>query len=84
MKNSLDNHQIRPPNLIDEKSKLYEQDLIKWKIIKWGSENGMNYYNLTGFNPNPQTTKEEGTLRYKKKWGGRRTDYWIIIGVKNE
>lgn len=36
MKNSLDNYQIRPPNLMDEKSKLYEQDLqllIKEKLV---------------------------------------------------
>lgn len=57
---------------------LYSHDLIKWKIIEWGVQNKMNYYNLAGFNPNPKNQKEEGILRYKKKWGGKRYDFCII------
>lgn len=62
----------------DKSSVLYSQDLIKWKIIEWGVENNMNWYNLAGFNPNPSNSKEEGILRFKKKWGGKRFDYYGI------
>jgi len=65
-------------SLLDTKNKLYSQDLIKWKIIQWGIENKMKYYNLAGVNPEPESKKEEGILRYKKKWGGKKYDYWII------
>jgi len=63
---------------IDTTEKLYAQDLIKWKIIEWGVDNKMNWYDLTGFNPNPTSKKEEGLLRYKKKWGGKQYGIWII------
>ena len=65
----------------DKNQKLYSQDLIKWKIIEWGVLNKMKYYNLAGFNPEPQSAKEKGIFRYKKKWGGIRTNYWIIRGL---
>lgn len=64
----------------DSKNNLYSQDLLKWKIIEWGKNNDMKYYNLAGFNPNPQSPKEEGIFKYKKKWGGKRYDFWRIIG----
>jgi len=62
----------------DLTNNLYSQDQIKWEIIEWGIKHKMNYYNLAGFNPNPKSKKEEGILRYKKKWGGKRYDYCII------
>ena len=62
----------------DKKNNLYSQDLIKWKIIEWGIDNKMNYYNLAGFNPNPISEKEKGILRYKKKWRGEQISYWLI------
>lgn len=62
----------------DYVNKLYSQDLIKWKIIEWGVQRKMNYYDLAGANPNPTSEKEKGILRYKKKWGGKRYDYNII------
>lgn len=62
----------------DYSNKLYSQDLIKWKIIEWGIEHKMHWYDLSGFNPYPQTTKEEGILRYKKKWGGQEYFQYII------
>ena len=63
---------------MDKEQKLYAQDLIKWKIIEWGIENKKFYYNFAGFNPNPQSEKEIGILKYKKKWGGKKYYYWII------
>ncbi len=59
----------------DTSNHYYSQDLLKWKIIEWGIENKMLYYNLSGFNPEPQSAKEEGIFRYKKKWGGKRYDF---------
>jgi hypothetical protein len=63
---------------IDRKNHYYSQDLIKWKIIEWGIENNLKYYNLTGFNPNPSTEKEKGILRYKEKWGGQPYYFYRI------
>ena len=68
----------------DWKNKLYSQDLIKWKIIQWGVKNKMKYYNLAGANPNPKSPKEEGILRFKKKWGGEKYNYWILSRGMNE
>ena len=62
----------------DATEKLYSQDLLKWKIIEWGIENKQRFYDLSGFNPNPVSEKEEGILRYKKKWGGKQYDYWLV------
>jgi len=63
----------------DTLQNLYAQDLIKWKIIEWGIKNNMNYYDLTGFNPEPISKKEEGITRYKKKWGGESYFYYRIL-----
>lgn len=62
----------------DYLQKLYSQDLIKWKIIEWGVENKMNYYDLAGANPEPVSEKENGIIRYKKKWGGTKYNYHLI------
>lgn len=62
----------------DTEEKLYAQDLIKWKIIEWGMNHKMKWYDLSGANPVPKSKKEEGILEYKKKWGGIQKDYWII------
>lgn len=64
----------------DTANNLYSQDLIKWKIIEWGLENKMRYYDLAGVNPNPKSGKEKGILRFKQKWGGKQYFYW---GIKN-
>lgn len=62
----------------DYELKLYSQDLIKWKIIEWGIENNMKYFDLAGYNPHKKTAKEEGIKRYKAKWGGVSKPYWFI------
>jgi len=62
----------------DTLEKLYSQDLLKWKIIEWGTLNNQKFYDLSGFNPNPTTKKEEGILQYKKKWGGHQKDFWHL------
>ena len=67
----------------DTLEKLYSQDLIKWKIIEWGKKNNMKYYDLTGFNPNPISKKEEGIQKYKRKWGGKAHYYYRILQKPN-
>ncbi|CUR50989.1 Putative acyl-CoA N-acyltransferase [Nitrosotalea devaniterrae] len=62
----------------DTEEKLYAQDLIKWKIIEWGIDHKMKWYDLSGVNPIPKSKKEEGILEYKKKWGGIQKNYWIM------
>ena len=56
-------------------NKLYANDILKWHIIKWGSEQGYRYYDLTGVNSAPQTPKEQGIYQFKAKWGGRLVIY---------
>lgn len=60
---------------LDLENRYYAQDLLKWKIIEWGINNKCKFFDLAGVNPNPQNKKEEGILRYKKKWGGVFTIY---------
>jgi len=67
----------------DTKNNLYSQDLLKWKIMEWGIKNKMKYYDLTGFNPEPISKKEEGIIRYKKKWGGIPHYYYRILNKPN-
>ncbi len=62
----------------DKEEKLYTQDLLKWRIIEWGIDHKMSWFDLAGANPNPQNKKEEGILRYKRKWGGDLYNYYII------
>lgn len=63
---------------LDTSEKLYSQDLLKWKIMEWGIQNNQKFYDLSGANPNPINEKEEGILKYKKKWGGKQYDYWLV------
>lgn len=69
---------------IDETEKFYSQDLIKLKIIEWGIKNKLNYYDLSGFNPNFESKKEEGIMLYKKKWGGTKLPYFIMTKIPNK
>lgn len=62
----------------DYENNLYSQDQIRWEIIKWGIKNKMQYYDLAGFNPSSPSQKESGIQRYKKKWGGKKHDFFNI------
>ena len=63
---------------LDQKEKLYSQDLLKWTIIKWAKSKNLKYFDLSGINPNPLTDKEKGIFRYKQKWGGELIKYNTI------
>lgn len=62
----------------DMENRTYAQDLLKWNIIQWGKRTNAHYYDLTGVNPYPVTSKESGILRYKQKWGGNWVKYNLI------
>jgi hypothetical protein len=56
--------------------KIYEGDLIKWEIMKWGHQEGCRIYDLAGVDPAPPAqSKAEGIRRFKEKWGGRLVVY---------
>jgi len=62
----------------DLENNLYSMDLLKWNIIEWGIQNNMKFYDLAGFNPNPISKKEIGIAQYKKKWGGKKYDFFYL------
>lgn len=56
-------------------NKLYAAELVKWEVIKWGNENNMRFYDLTGVELNAVDEKSKGIFRFKEKWGGDLTEY---------
>ena len=60
------------------KNKIYAQDLIKNHIIQYFKNTNIKYYDLSGFNPNPTTKKEENIKNFKSKFGGKIFKYKII------
>ncbi|MFA5165763.1 MAG: hypothetical protein WC449_00455 [Candidatus Paceibacterota bacterium] len=59
-------------------NKLPDNDFLKWEIIKWGHANGFKYYDLAGCNPNAlKGSKEYNIYRFKKKWGGILSPYYV-------
>lgn len=62
----------------DIQNRTYAHDLLKWNIVQWGKKTKADYYDLTGINPYPTTSKESGILRYKQKWGGNWIKYNLI------
>ena len=70
-------------------NKIYEGDLIKWGIMKWGHSTGCRIYDLAGVDPAPSPkSKAEGIRRFKEKWGGQLVVYPLYIktftGVKQD
>lgn len=55
--------------------KLPGQDVLHWEIMLRAKALGCHTFDLAGVNPNPQTSKEQGIMRFKKKWGGRYVEY---------
>jgi len=60
------------------KEKLYAGDLIKWEVLRWGSQRGYRMFDLAGINPNPGTEKERRIRQFKEKWGGRYQPYLTL------
>lgn len=60
---------------LDRENKLYCTDLLRWKIIEWGTQNNYKYYDLSGIKLFNRSQKEDGIYRNKKKWGGSLIEY---------
>jgi len=59
--------------------RMYEGDLIRWEIIRWGHASGHRVYDLAGVAPDPVAgSKEAGIFRFKKKWGGKLHSYPLM------
>jgi len=59
-------------------NKIYVGDFVKWHIIKWGHENGYEYFDLNGveiYKINKGYKKALSIYRYKSKWGGSLVTY---------
>jgi len=57
--------------------KIPAQDLLHWEMILAAKRLGCRIFDLAGINPNPKDSKEEGIRRFKEKWGGRYTEYYV-------
>ena len=62
-------------------SKLYPNDLLKWHVIKWGSENKCNFFNLAGVELESTSTRAAGIFRYKAKWGGELVKFHVYTRI---
>jgi len=64
--------------------KLYGSDLIKWEVLRWGSQQGCRAFDLAGVSPKPQTAKEQGIRQFKEKWGGLFQSYYTVSSRVSE
>jgi len=55
--------------------KLPAQDLLHWHQIRLAKEDGSNYFDFAGVNPNPANAKEAGIKNFKSKWGGQYVEF---------
>lgn len=49
--------------------KIPVQDLLHYEVIKFHKKMGDVYFDIAGFNPEPESTKELNIRRFKEKWG---------------
>ena len=68
---------------IDRKNLTFGSDLIKWHLIKWGHKNNFSYFDLSGVEFSPETSKEKGIFNFKKKWGGNLMEWYHYTFMKN-
>jgi hypothetical protein len=61
------------PKAVNER--IPAQDLLHWEMFLTAKKLGCHTFNLAGVNPKPNAPKEEGILRFKKKWGGQYVEY---------
>ena len=54
---------------------LHEGDVLCWEMIKWAKEQGVRYFNMTGFDIDPKNSRQQGIRRFKSKWGGECVYY---------
>lgn len=56
---------------MEHESKLPAQDLLHWEFMLHHKRLGDAKFNMAGFNPTPENSKELGIRRFKEKWGGQ-------------
>lgn len=59
---------------------IYPIDTLRLHGMLLGKTLNCNYYDLAGFNPKPETQKEIGIARNKKKWNGIEMTYYLQSG----
>ncbi|HET6865344.1 MAG TPA: GNAT family N-acetyltransferase [Solirubrobacteraceae bacterium] len=50
------------------------QDQLHWHVLSEHRASGERLFDVAGFNPAPESPKEEGIARFKRKWGGVETE----------
>ena len=58
--------------------KMFGPDMLKWHIINWAHDLGYQSFDLAGVNPDTQDQKEINIRRFKEKWGGAYSEYFIV------
>jgi len=54
---------------------LQDGDVLCWEMIKWAKEQGVRYFNMTGFDIDPKNSRQQGIRRFKSNWGGEFVHY---------
>lgn len=63
-----------------KKNKIYVQELIKDEVIKYCFKNNIKYYDLSGFNPNKNSSDKEKSIKFfKEKFNGVGVIYEQIV-----
>jgi hypothetical protein len=60
------------------REKLFGPDLIKWKLMEWGHDQGLALLDLSGVSPEPTNDKDASIRQFKEKWGGQYYEYTYI------
>ena len=60
---------------ISSQRKLMVGTFLTWNILKFFLNKEFFYFDMGGFNPNPQTKKEENIDFFKSKWNGIQADF---------
>ncbi len=60
---------------ISSQRKLMVGTFLTWKVLKFFLNKEFFYFDMGGFNPNPETKKEENIDFFKSKWNGIQTDF---------
>lgn len=59
--------------------KLLVQDILHWEAYQMSKNIGCTMFNLAGFSPSPENTKEKGIRRFKEKWNGVYIEYPVYM-----
>lgn len=57
--------------------KIPAQDVLHWEMFLDAKKMGCHTFDMAGVTLKPANSKEEGIVRFKKKWGGRQVVYHL-------